>query len=58
MNEDLCPLCQRQLIPGPSVDKHHLVPNSKKGKETVTLHKICHSKLHSVFTENFNVTSR
>lgn len=47
-----CPLCGRPLIPGPSVNEHHLVPKSKKGSETVTLHVVCHGKIHSLFTEN------
>ena len=33
------------------VDEHHLVPKTFKGKETVTLHRICHRKIHSVFQE-------
>jgi hypothetical protein len=31
-------------MPGPSINEHHLIPKSKKGKDTVTLHTICHSK--------------
>jgi hypothetical protein len=46
-----CPLCQRELIPGKSVDEHHLIPKTFKGSETVTLHKICHRKIHATFTE-------
>ena len=44
-----CPLCGREL--DGTADKHHLVPKSKKGKETVRLHKICHRKIHSLFDE-------
>ncbi len=44
-----CPLCDRLL--GDDINKHHLVPKTFKGKETVTLHRICHRKIHSVFTE-------
>lgn len=47
----ICPVCQREMISGKSIDDHHLVPKTFKGKETVTVHKICHRKLHSVFTE-------
>ena len=39
------------MIPGISTDLHHLIPKSKKGKDTVLIHKICHQKIHSVFTE-------
>ena len=46
-----CPLCGRALIPGPSVNEHHLVPRSHRGRDTVTLHRICHSKIHSIFSE-------
>jgi hypothetical protein len=47
---DTCPLCRR-LLGTQSIDEHHLVPKTFKGKETVTLHKICHRKVHSVLTE-------
>ena len=46
-----CPLCQREMVKGKRISKHHLVPKSKKGKETLYLHDICHQKIHSVFTE-------
>ena len=46
-----CPICDRELWCGSSIDKHHLVPKCKGGKETKYLHKICHRKIHSVFTE-------
>jgi len=48
---EYCPICKRDMIPGESLDEHHLVPKAFKGKETITLHKICHRKLHSVLTE-------
>lgn len=51
MNTKNCPLCQRELIDGPSVDKHHLIPKSLGGKEVFLLHKICHRKIHSLFSE-------
>lgn len=47
--EDQCPLCERPL--GTIWDEHHLVPKTFKGTETVLIHKICHNKIHSVFTE-------
>lgn len=46
-----CPLCGRPLIKGSTINEHHLLPKSYKGKETISIHKICHSKIHSVFTE-------
>lgn len=44
-----CPLCTREL--GTVCDEHHLIPKTFKGKEKIWLHKICHRKLHSVFSE-------
>jgi hypothetical protein len=37
----------------PPANKHHLIPISKGGKNTPTilLHKVCHDKIHAVFTE-------
>lgn len=46
---NICPLCLREL--DDDYDEHHLVPKTFKGKELVKLHKICHRKIHSVFTE-------
>ncbi len=39
------------MVPGPSVNKHHLVPRSAGGRTTVWLHRICHAKLHSTLDE-------
>ena len=33
------------------IDRHHLVPKAFKGTEQFAIHKICHRKIHSVFTE-------
>lgn len=46
-----CQICGREMIAGNSINEHHLIPKTFKGKEKVTLHKVCHSKIHSVFTE-------
>ena len=46
-----CQICGRDLVMGSSVNEHHLIPKTFKGKETITIHKVCHSKIHSVFTE-------
>jgi hypothetical protein len=48
--DDACPLCSRPLAPG-TYNDHHLVPKSKKGKETVRLHKFCHANIHAIFTD-------
>jgi len=39
------------MVPGPSVDEHHLIPRTYKGIETVTLHRVCHGKIHAVLSE-------
>lgn len=51
MNNNKCPLCSRKMIKGASLDEHHLIPKSFKGKKKVLMHKICHRKIHSVFSE-------
>lgn len=52
VNDDICPLCERQLGKI-NVSKHHLIPKSRGGKYSavVLLHNICHQKIHSVFSE-------
>lgn len=39
------------MIPGPSLDRHHPVPRSHGGAETVTMHKICHRAIHAMLSE-------
>ncbi|WP_145753509.1 HNH endonuclease signature motif containing protein [Nitrospirillum amazonense] len=46
-----CALCGRPLVPGPSVEQHHLVPRSEGGRVTVPLHRVCHRKVHAELTE-------
>jgi len=48
---NICPLCSRTMIDGKSIDEHHLIPKTFKGRETITLHRICHRKLHATITE-------
>ena len=40
------------MVPGPSVNGHHLIPVLKGGKKKDPVHKICHSKIHSLWSEN------
>lgn len=47
----MCPICDREMWKGNSIDKHHFVPKCRGGKKTKFLHKICHNKIHSVWTE-------
>ncbi len=49
--EVTCPLCER-VIPPSQQDEHHLVPRLKGGKETQTMHRICHRQIHALFTES------
>lgn len=46
-----CPLCGREMICGKSVNEHHPIPKSMGGSEKVFMHKVCHQKIHSLFTE-------
>ena len=46
-----CPLCDRPMVAGPSLDQHHTVPRSHGGRETVTMHKICHRAIHAMLSE-------
>jgi hypothetical protein len=50
-DEEICSLCGRTLAP--PFNRHHLLPLSKGGRGTTTilLHKVCHDKIHAVFTE-------
>lgn len=48
--EDPCPLCGRP-IPGDQRDDHHLVPKCRGGRETLTLHRVCHRQIHALFSE-------
>ena len=50
MSDELCPLCGRPLGTE-NIDRHHLGPKTFKGKEQCPIHKICHRKIHSAFTE-------
>jgi len=50
VDEQHCPLCGR-VLGTMHIDRHHLVPKTFKGKEQFPIHKICHRKIHSVFTE-------
>lgn len=43
----ICALCERQVS---KLSKHHIIPKSKGGKDTVGLCSPCHSTLHAFFT--------
>ncbi|HYP29198.1 MAG TPA: HNH endonuclease [Blastocatellia bacterium] len=44
---DACALCGRRVM---RVTKHHLIPKSEGGTETVDLCLTCHKTLHGFFT--------
>ena len=48
----ICPLCGRG-IPEHLESRHHLTPKLKGGTRgpVAILHTICHSKIHSLFSE-------
>lgn len=48
----LCPICNREMISGSSIDRHHFYPKCKGGRITEWVHKICHRKIHSIWTES------
>jgi hypothetical protein len=50
-NKNICSICKRLLVDDSSTNYHHLIPKKFKGKITIPLHKICHDKIHSVFSE-------
>lgn len=44
-----CPLCEREVTLG-YTSKHHLIPKSRKGKETIRLCLDCHKQLHVLYS--------
>ena len=43
-----CPLCGEEMYR--NLDFHHLVPKARGGKKKHKLHKVCHRKIHSAFS--------
>lgn len=50
----ICEICHRELTPTSYSDEHHLIPKSRGGAYTdkIKIHRICHDKIHSIWTEN------
>lgn len=46
-----CSICGR-VPPDQYMEKHHLIPKSKKGKETIDVCASCGDQLHHLFTNN------
>jgi RNA-directed DNA polymerase len=46
----ICPVCQQSLLEGGRLQRHHILPTSKGGKNTlgniVLIHAHCHSHIH------------
>lgn len=48
----ICAICNRELPEDAYYsDEHHLIPKSKKGKDKVLIHRMCHNKIHSIWSE-------
>ena len=45
----ICPICKRN-VPPKYQEKHHLVPKSKKGKNTVEVCRNCGDMVHKLFS--------
>ncbi len=43
-----CALCGRPL--GHRIERHHPLPKSQGGRDTVPVHPICHRAIHTQFT--------
>lgn len=45
----ICPICRRET-PEAYIEKHHLVPRVKHGKETIDVCCDCGDQLHNIFS--------
>jgi hypothetical protein len=45
-----CPICLHAYRPD-RMNKHHLVPKSRKGKITIVICRNCHRQIHAVYSE-------
>lgn len=46
--DEPCWLCARPL--GLRVERHHPVPRSRGGRDTVPVHPVCHRAIHAAFS--------
>lgn len=49
-DEASCPVCLHSYS-RQKLTRHHLVPKSRKGRETVLLCRNCHRQIHTLFSE-------
>ena len=47
---DHCPICRHEYAQT-ELTKHHLVPKSRRGIETVLICRNCHRQIHALYTE-------
>jgi hypothetical protein len=45
----LCLICKRDVEEN-YIERHHLIPKCKKGKETINVCRDCGNQLHKIFT--------
>lgn len=50
-HKGLCPICDREMYTGSSINRHHFIPKSRGGKVQEYIHTLCHNKIHSLWTE-------
>lgn len=48
-DEFVCPFCSRRLAPKRKT-KHHLIPKSKGGRDTLDTCRDCHKAIHACFS--------
>ncbi|MBC8451610.1 MAG: HNH endonuclease, partial [Rhodospirillaceae bacterium] len=51
-----CPICGREMVDGPSVNRHHWVPKSHGGDQASDIHVLCHRMLHPTLSANEHAT--
>lgn len=50
-NKGACCICGRDMFDdGFSIDQHHFIPKSRGGLEKKFIHRVCHQKIHSLWT--------
>jgi hypothetical protein len=49
--DGLCPLCGRAMVRGATLNEHHLIPRMYGGTRKYFIRRVCHSKIHSLFSE-------
>ncbi|MEC7575489.1 MAG: HNH endonuclease, partial [Pseudomonadota bacterium] len=46
-----CPICGREMIEGPSANRHHWLPKSKGGQAADYIYVVCHRMLNRTLSE-------